>query len=153
MLERLGINANFIRADKTYLQFSSVDSVISFSYADMLKKSVSLPRSQSDIRGGEGISSHNQDGFTQTDAEEIIDAILRAFIVSQEEQPSRSGVGSPVEVDPLRNSRIARESEIGHAPNLNTEPTGVTINAEGPSIDLQGAFGPLFPVEPIEPHN
>ena len=66
MLEQLGINANFIRADRTYLQFSSVDSVLSFLYADMLKKSLSLPRS-----GGEGSYPQDQDGFTQSDAEEI----------------------------------------------------------------------------------
>ena len=76
MLERLGINANYIRADRTYLQFSSVDSVLSFSYADILKKFVSLPRRQSDDRGGEGSSYQDQDGYTQTDAEELIDAIL-----------------------------------------------------------------------------
>ena len=149
MLEQLGINANFIRADRTYLQFSSVDSVLSFSYAAMLKKSVSLPRS-----GGEGSYPQDQDGFTQSDAEEIIEAILRAMVVDQEEQPIRSGGGSPIE-DPLLfesgNSSIAHEGEIAHSSNINAEPTDVTIDAEEHSTDIQGAFGPLLPVQPIEP--
>ena len=121
MLERLGINANYIRADRTYLQFSSVDSVLSFSYADILKKFVSLPRRQSDDRGGEGSSYQDQDGYTQTDAEELIDAILRAMIVDDEQEPIGSDVGSPVE-DPLlfesRISSIAHEGEIGHSSNI-----------------------------------
>ena len=156
MLDRLGINANYIRADKTYLQFSSDDSALVFSYADMLKKSVSLPRGQGDAGREEGSSIQTHDEFTETNAEDIIDAILWAMFGDQSNQTSTSRVDPPVDTDPLLdesgNSSIAHEDDISNEPHTHTECSDVAIDSEEQSISLQGAYGPLVLDEPIEPH-
>ena len=53
MLERLGMNANYIRADATRLKFSSGEKEIHFLLSDILKKSVSLPCNTEDEDKGE----------------------------------------------------------------------------------------------------